>query len=123
MPLRREKSGYCVQTDVAARGIDVPQVEHVINFDLPMQDEDYVHRIGRTARNGADGEAISFVTPEEHNDWNRLAKKYQIPGSLLEPSREAVKSKKKSGKSSRGRGRFKSKAKSKHGGRSKSRRR
>jgi superfamily II DNA/RNA helicase len=71
-------------TDVAARGIDVPQVEHVINFDLPMQDEDYVHRIGRTARNGAEGEAISFVTPEEHGDWNRLVKKYGIPDAMLE---------------------------------------
>lgn len=74
-------------TDVAARGIDVPQVEHVINYDLPMQDEDYVHRVGRTARNGADGEAISFVTPSEHDDWNRLVKMYGIPDAMLEPGR------------------------------------
>lgn len=70
-------------TDVAARGIDVPHVEHVINFDLPMQDEDYVHRVGRTARNGAGGEAISFVTSDEYNSWNRLVKKYQIPGGFI----------------------------------------
>ena len=49
-----------VATDIAARGIDVDQVTHVINFDLPEEPETYVHRIGRTARAGADGIAISF---------------------------------------------------------------
>ncbi len=71
-------------TDVAARGIDVPHVEHVINFDLPMQDEDYVHRVGRTARNGAEGEAVSFVTSHEYRDWNRLVKKYNIPNAMID---------------------------------------
>ncbi len=70
-------------TDVAARGLDVPQVEHVINFDLPMMQEDYVHRIGRTARNGAAGEAVSFVSVEDHRAWLSIAKKYQIPGVEL----------------------------------------
>ncbi|MGE4130771.1 MAG: DEAD/DEAH box helicase [Bdellovibrionales bacterium] len=70
-------------TDVAARGIDVPNVEHVINFDLPMQDEDYIHRVGRTARNGASGEAVSFVSRQEYRDWNRLVKKYEIPDALI----------------------------------------
>lgn len=112
-------------TDVAARGIDVPQVEHVINFDLPMQDEDYVHRVGRTARNGAEGEAVSFVTPQEHNDWNRLVKKYAIPGLQLEPSKQAKKSrnprnsgKKKTSKKFSGKKNFK-KSKSKKRGFSK----
>ena len=54
-----------VATDIAARGIDVPGVSHVINFDLPNIPEQYVHRIGRTARAGADGVAISFVAPDE----------------------------------------------------------
>ncbi len=54
-----------VATDIAARGIDVKDVKLIINFDLPMQSEDYVHRIGRTARAGAEGHAISFVLPEE----------------------------------------------------------
>ncbi len=88
---KKGKTRVLCATDVAARGIDVPQVEHVINYDLPMQDEDYVHRVGRTARNGATGEAISFVTPSEHNDWNRLAKKYEIPGALLEPNQKKIK--------------------------------
>ena len=50
-----------VATDVAARGLHIPDVTHVINFDLPQDAEDYVHRIGRTARLGAEGEAISFA--------------------------------------------------------------
>ncbi len=71
-------------TDVAARGIDIPEVQHVINFDLPMAKEDYVHRIGRTGRNGASGEALSFVTPQEYGDWNDIARKYQIEGVFIE---------------------------------------
>lgn len=51
-------------TDVAARGLHIPAVSHVINFDLPQDAEDYVHRIGRTARAGATGEAISFACDE-----------------------------------------------------------
>lgn len=70
-------------TDVAARGIDIPHIEHVINYDIPMVDEDYVHRIGRTGRNGKSGEAISFVTPSEKRTWNVIAKKYQIKDGEL----------------------------------------
>ena len=55
-----------VATDIAARGIDVTGISHVINFDLPAQAEDYVHRIGRTARAGASGVAISFCDAAEH---------------------------------------------------------
>ncbi len=80
---RNGKSRILVATDVAARGIDIPQVAHVINFDLPMMLEDYVHRIGRTARNGASGEAVSFVTPDESRHWNMIAKKYRIVGVEL----------------------------------------
>jgi len=54
-----------VATDVAARGIDIPGVAHVINYDLPEVPDNYVHRIGRTARAGREGEAIAFCTPEE----------------------------------------------------------
>jgi ATP-dependent RNA helicase RhlE len=56
-----------VATDIASRGIDVKGIELVINFDLPMDSADYVHRIGRTARAGAEGHAISFATPQERN--------------------------------------------------------
>jgi ATP-dependent RNA helicase RhlB len=62
--LARFKTGQLpvlVATDVAARGLHIPDVSHVINFDLPQNPEDYVHRIGRTARAGAAGDAISFA--------------------------------------------------------------
>ncbi len=59
------KARVLVATDVAARGLDIPQLPVVINYDLPMVAEDYIHRIGRTGRAGATGEAISLVAPEE----------------------------------------------------------
>jgi ATP-dependent RNA helicase RhlE len=57
-----------VATDIAARGIDIPGVSHVVNFDLPDVPEQYVHRIGRTARAGAAGIAIAFCSPEERGN-------------------------------------------------------
>ena len=57
-----------VATDIAARGIDIDLLPHVVNYDLPHVSEDYVHRIGRTGRAGADGEAISLVCADEHKD-------------------------------------------------------
>jgi ATP-dependent RNA helicase RhlE len=56
-----------VATDIAARGLDIDMVSHVINFDLPAEAENYVHRIGRTGRAGADGVALSFCDAEEHD--------------------------------------------------------
>ena len=55
-----------VATDIAARGIDVPGISHVVNFDLPDEAESYVHRIGRTGRNGVDGIAITLCDPSEN---------------------------------------------------------
>lgn len=62
---RSDRMRVLVATDIASRGIDVDGITHVINFDLPEETESYVHRIGRTARAGADGAAISFVSVEE----------------------------------------------------------
>ncbi|MFC6489358.1 DEAD/DEAH box helicase, partial [Nitratireductor sp. GCM10026969] len=62
---RNGKARILVATDIAARGIDVPGISHVVNFDLPDEAESYVHRIGRTGRNGADGEAITLCDPGE----------------------------------------------------------
>jgi ATP-dependent RNA helicase RhlE len=59
------KISVLIATDIAARGLDIDQLPHVINFDLPAQAEDYVHRIGRTGRAGTSGEAISLVDAEE----------------------------------------------------------
>jgi ATP-dependent RNA helicase DeaD len=61
-----------VATDIAARGLDVPHIEHVINHDLPQVAEDYIHRMGRTARAGATGSAISFVSKAEGRIWHAI---------------------------------------------------
>ncbi len=63
---RTGKIDTLIATDIAARGIDVDDISHVVNFDLPHVPEDYVHRIGRTARAGKSGDAISLAAPEEH---------------------------------------------------------
>jgi len=63
---RGGRTRVMVATDIAGRGIDVDGISHVVNFDLPNVPEDYVHRIGRTARAGATGDAISLVSPEDH---------------------------------------------------------
>ncbi len=61
-----------VATDIAARGIDVDGISHVVNYDFPMTNEDYVHRIGRTGRANAVGDALSFVSPDENGDLRSL---------------------------------------------------
>jgi len=61
-----------IATDIAARGIDVPEIAHVVNFDLPHTAEDYIHRIGRTARAEASGRATSFAAPEEHEQLRAI---------------------------------------------------
>jgi ATP-dependent RNA helicase DeaD len=69
---RKGETRVLVATDVAARGLDVPHVEHVINYDLPQVAEDYIHRIGRTARAGAKGQAVSFISPGEKHLWRDI---------------------------------------------------
>src|SRR5260221_548116 len=67
-----------VATDIAARGLDIDQLPHVVNFELPHVPEDYVHRIGRTGRAGNEGEAISLVCIDEHKllqDIERLLRR------------------------------------------------
>jgi ATP-dependent RNA helicase DeaD len=91
-----------VATDVAARGLDIPHIEHVINYDLPQCPEDYIHRIGRTARAGAEGCALSLVTSEDHRKWiaiedlinpeaakARRASRSGAPGARRRPSNNA----------------------------------
>ena len=69
---RAQKYRILVATDVAARGLDIPHIEHVINYDLPQCPEDYVHRIGRTARAGATGFALNLITPSDKGKWNAI---------------------------------------------------
>ncbi len=84
---RNKKYRILVATDVAARGLDIPHIEHVINYDLPQCPEDYVHRIGRTARAGAKGEAISLVSPADNKKWHAIA-------SMLDPNHRSEEKKK-----------------------------
>ncbi len=90
--MRRGKVRLLVATDVAARGLDVTGISHVINFDLPRFAEDYVHRIGRTGRAGASGIAISFASINDQNYLDKIERfigqtlpQHVIPG--LEPTR------------------------------------
>jgi ATP-dependent RNA helicase RhlE len=74
-----------VATDIAARGIDIDELPHVINFELPQVAEDYVHRIGRTGRAGSEGEAASLVCVDEHKLLRDIEKltKHQIPKEVV----------------------------------------
>jgi ATP-dependent RNA helicase RhlE len=71
---RSETVRVLVATDIAARGIDIDHVAHVINYDLPQVAEDYVHRIGRTGRAGRTGEAMTLMAPEERPLWREIQK-------------------------------------------------
>lgn len=89
--LKSETLDIVVATDVAARGIDVPRVSHVINYDIPYDTEAYVHRIGRTGRAGRSGNAILFVAPRENHLLRQIERATKQPIELLKlPSREAV---------------------------------
>jgi ATP-dependent RNA helicase RhlE len=83
-----------VATDIAARGIDVTHIAHVINYDLPQVAEDYIHRIGRTARAGADGQAISLLTPEDRSQWKEITRLLRRTGSQV-PETQAPKTEKR----------------------------
>ena len=89
--LRDAKLDILVATDVAARGLDVERISHVVNFDIPTDTESYVHRIGRTGRAGRTGDAISFVTPRERHLLKAIEKATRQPLTQMKlPSVEDV---------------------------------
>ena len=69
---RDERFRILVATDIASRGLDVPHIEHIINYDMPQAPEDFIHRIGRTARAGSVGEAVSFLTQKDTRIWRSI---------------------------------------------------
>jgi ATP-dependent RNA helicase DeaD len=76
---------YLIATNVAARGLDIDDISHVINFDVPLSPEEYLHRVGRTARAGRDGVAVTLITPSEIlklRDVERMARTYIEPATL-----------------------------------------
>jgi ATP-dependent RNA helicase RhlE len=84
-----------IATDIAARGIDIDQLPHVVNYDLPNVSEDYVHRIGRTGRAGSNGVAVSLVCVDEHQMLRDIEKliKQKLPQEVIagfEPDLNAV---------------------------------
>ncbi|WP_353111300.1 DEAD/DEAH box helicase [Microbacterium sp.] len=89
--LKDGKLDILVATDVAARGLDVERISHVVNFDIPTDTESYVHRIGRTGRAGRSGDAISFITPRERYLLKHIEKATrQQPAQMQLPTTEDV---------------------------------
>jgi ATP-dependent RNA helicase RhlE len=84
-------SRVLVATDVAARGIDVSHIAHVVNYDLPNGSDDFVHRIGRTGRAGAKGVATTFVTPLEKGDAKKLERELKISFEWREADKDLAK--------------------------------
>jgi ATP-dependent RNA helicase DeaD len=89
--LKTGKLDILIATDVAARGLDVERISHVLNYDIPHDTESYVHRIGRTGRAGRSGEAILFVTPREKNLLRQIERATRQPIEQMQlPTIEAV---------------------------------
>lgn len=91
---RNLKNRIIVATDLAARGLDVPHIKHVINYDLPQCPEDYIHRIGRTGRAGKEGSALSLISPEDGQKWRRIHKLIS-PGEARQETMKSGESQKK----------------------------
>ena len=96
--LKKGALDILVATDVAARGLDVERVTHVINYDIPFDTEAYVHRIGRTGRAGRKGEAILFVAPREQRMLRTIEKATNNPIERMEMPSKADIAKRKRGR-------------------------
>ena len=100
---RAGKNRILVATDVAARGLDIPLIQHVINYDLPQVPEDYIHRVGRTGRAGKDGSALTFLTNNDRSMWREIQKlinpNFKLEENFNKKSNKKNKKFKKRGKS------------------------
>ena len=106
---RNGNSRILIATDVAARGLDIPVIKHVINYDLPQVPEDYIHRIGRTGRAGKDGSALTFLTNNDRSMWRSIQKLIDPDFKLKEEARPNNQKSKKFNKKNKFKKKFKNK--------------
>jgi ATP-dependent RNA helicase RhlE len=78
------KADVLVATDVAARGLDLEHITHVVNYDPPDDDKSYIHRVGRTARAGRTGTGITLVTPDQRADVSRMVRQLGLEAEFVE---------------------------------------
>jgi superfamily II DNA/RNA helicase len=76
-----------VATDVAARGLDIKNVTHIFNYDVPENAEDYMHRVGRTARAGEEGKALTLLTRDDHTNFRRMIQQFRVNVERGNPGR------------------------------------
>ncbi len=106
---RNGNSRILIATDVAARGLDIPVIKHVINYDLPQVPEDYIHRIGRTGRAGKDGSALTFLTNNDRGMWRSIQKLIDPNFKVKEEARPNNQKSKKFNKKNKFKKKFKNK--------------
>ncbi len=106
---RNGNSRILIATDVAARGLDIPVIKHVINYDLPQVPEDYIHRIGRTGRAGKDGSALTFLTNSDRSMWRSIQKLIDPDFKVKEEARPNNQKSKKFNKKNKFKKKFKNK--------------
>ena len=106
---RNGNNRILIATDVAARGLDIPVIKHVINYDLPQVPEDYIHRIGRTGRAGKDGSALTFLTNNDRSMWRSIQKLIDPDFKVKEEARPKNQKSKKFNKKNKFRKKFKNK--------------
>jgi ATP-dependent RNA helicase DeaD len=106
---RNGNSRILIATDVAARGLDIPVIKHVINYDLPQVPEDYIHRIGRTGRAGKDGSALTFLTNNDRSMWRSIQKLIDPDFKVKEEARPNNQKSKKFNKKNKFKKKFKNK--------------
>ena len=110
---RNGNSRILIATDVAARGLDIPVIKHVINYDLPQVPEDYIHRICRTGRAGKDGSALTFLTNNDRSMWRSIQKLIDPDFKVKEEAKPNNQKSKKFDKKNKFKNKFKKKFKNK----------